>query len=251
VVWNWSIPVITTPTLPLNTQQTSKITCTLILTPLLHILKLLFPPTPLVCTSNSNAPFTSHSPRHHSLHSPSLIHFYLIPNTLPNSILSTPLIHQFRLILFNTSPNNTAPLNFLWTLSPYFSTPIIILTPYNPLLSANYQVTRDEPWSGPTQAYFWPAVNKGPTWLLNGYILIWPDDIFLTRWYFFDPKVKIEKFGIFCGNFPDPEMAYPNWPRSKNFTSLRSPNHSYSWLIKRKYHSPSSNPHSPAFPPMT
>jgi len=33
----------------------------------------------------------------------------------------------------------------------------------------------------PTQAYFWPAVNKRPTQLWPGYFLTWPDVIFLIR----------------------------------------------------------------------
>jgi len=49
---------------------------------------------------------------------------------------------------------------------------------------------RDGPWPDPTQAYFWPAINKRPTCL-------WPDlkRFFLTR------RAKIDKFEIFRANY--------------------------------------------------
>jgi len=74
----------------------------------------------------------------------------------------------------------------------------------------------------PTRAYFWPAVNKRLTLFWLGYFLTQPDEIFL------DPKGKTrEKFGIFRGNFPNPNpnhrwltRATKNWPdptQVKNF----------------------------------
>jgi len=70
----------------------------------------------------------------------------------------------------------------------------------------------------PTQAYFWPTVNKRPTRLWPGYFLTQPEWIFLTG------GKKIEKFGIFRRNFPNsnpnpkwlsqpnPTWATKNWP---------------------------------------
>jgi len=43
---------------------------------------------------------------------------------------------------------------------------------------------RDGPWPNPTQAFFWPAVNKRLTWLWPGYFSTRIDEIF------FDPKLK-------------------------------------------------------------
>jgi len=54
---------------------------------------------------------------------------------------------------------------------------------------------------GPSQAYFWPAVHEGPTGPWLQYFLTQPDKIFLTQ------RKKIEIFGIFCGNFPNPGVA--------------------------------------------
>jgi len=49
---------------------------------------------------------------------------------------------------------------------------------------------RDGPWPNPTQAYFWPTVNKGPTHLWSGYFLNQSDKINLTR------RVKIKNLGF-------------------------------------------------------
>jgi len=53
----------------------------------------------------------------------------------------------------------------------------------------------------PSQAYFWPEVNRRPTCLWPGYFLTWPKDIFLIRrghsW------AKFSKFK------PKPKMADP------------------------------------------
>jgi len=54
----------------------------------------------------------------------------------------------------------------------------------------------------PTQAYFWPAVNKRPTHLQPGYFPTQPEEIF-----FLTQREKIEKFDIFRGNFP---ISNPN-----------------------------------------
>lgn len=51
-------------------------------------------------------------------------------------------------------------------------------------------------WPNLTRAYFWPAINKGPTHLWLGYFLTQADEIFFNL---------REKFG----NFPDPEVAGP------------------------------------------
>jgi len=65
---------------------------------------------------------------------------------------------------------------------------------------------------GPIWAYFWPAVNKRrtPYW---AYVHFDP-----IRWDFFWPEgQKIEKFGIFRGNFPNPIQRWLTWPGSKKF----------------------------------
>jgi len=75
---------------------------------------------------------------------------------------------------------------------------------------------RDGPWPDQTQAYFWPAVKKGPTWIWSGHFLTIQRD-------FFDPiGLMIWKINFFGENFPDPERAdptkyYPIWPGSKIF----------------------------------
>jgi len=66
------------------------------------------------------------------------------------------------------------------------------------------------------RAYFWPIVNKRPTRLRPRYFLTRPQEIF------FDPKVKIEKFDVFRGKFPNsnpnhkwltwPDPSHKNWP---------------------------------------
>jgi len=65
----------------------------------------------------------------------------------------------------------------------------------------------------PTQAYFWPAVNKRPTCLWPGYYWPYPKRFFLTR------REKIEKFDIFRGNFPNsnPNHKWLARPGSKIF----------------------------------
>jgi len=40
---------------------------------------------------------------------------------------------------------------------------------------------------------------------------------------FFDPKGKIEKFGIFGGNFPNPEVADPTQTYHYNISPLPHP----------------------------
>jgi len=64
----------------------------------------------------------------------------------------------------------------------------------------------------PTQAYFWPTINKRPSCLWPGYFLIQPKEIFF-------PKGKIEKFDIFRGNFPNsnPNHKWLTQPGSKSF----------------------------------
>jgi len=76
---------------------------------------------------------------------------------------------------------------------------------------------------GPTQAHFWPAVNKRPTRLWLGYFLTRPHEIF------FDPKGKILKNLRFWGKFskskPKQKMAdrplatkyWPDLTQVKNF----------------------------------
>jgi len=69
----------------------------------------------------------------------------------------------------------------------------------------------------PTQAYFWPAVNKRPTQLWPWYFLTRPKDIFI------DPKGKKLKNLGFIGEifqtqtpnqkrWPDPTQATKYWP---------------------------------------
>jgi len=77
--------------------------------------------------------------------------------------------------------------------------------------------TRDGPWPNPTQAYFWPAVNKRLTRLRPTYFLTQPEEIF------FDPKGKKLKKLIFLreifqiqthtiNGWPDLTRATKNWP---------------------------------------
>jgi len=67
----------------------------------------------------------------------------------------------------------------------------------------------------PTQAYFWPAVNKRPTRLWPGYCPTWPEAIF------FDPKGKKLKYLMFLGEiFQILTQIINGWPdptRVKNF----------------------------------
>jgi len=74
----------------------------------------------------------------------------------------------------------------------------------------------------PTQAYFWPAVNKRPTWLWPGYFLTRSEEIV------FDPKSKKLKNLGFLGEIfkhkHKPKTADPTWPKQQKFdpTGLRS-----------------------------
>jgi len=61
----------------------------------------------------------------------------------------------------------------------------------------------------PTQAYFWPAVNKRLTWLWPRYFPTRPEAIF-----FWPEGKKIEKFDILRGNF---------WNSNPNHKSLTQP----------------------------
>jgi len=73
-----------------------------------------------------------------------------------------------------------------------------------------------------TRPYFWPVVNKWSTRIWPGTFLTHPEDIFLAR------REKIEKLGIFRGNFP--KMADPN-QATKN---LPSPTWAYFWPAVNK-----------------
>jgi len=70
----------------------------------------------------------------------------------------------------------------------------------------------------PTQAYFWPAVNKKPTCLWHGYFLTRPEE------------KKIGKFDILGGNFPNSNpnhkwLTRPNLtPATKNWPYLGQKN---------------------------
>jgi len=70
-------------------------------------------------------------------------------------------------------------------------------------------VIRDGPWPDPTPAYFLSAVIKKPTCL-------WPRYFFepTSREFIWPEKEKIEKFGMFRGNFPnlDPNQKSLNRP---------------------------------------
>jgi len=59
----------------------------------------------------------------------------------------------------------------------------------------------------PTRAYFWLAVNKGPTRLRPGYFLTQPEAIF------FDPKQKKLKNTAFLGEiFKIQPQTINGWP---------------------------------------
>jgi len=74
-------------------------------------------------------------------------------------------------------------------------------------------VNRDGHWPDPTQAYFWPAVNKRQTRLWPGYFLT------STQRDFYWPKGKNWKIWHFRGNFPNPnpKQKWLTWPGSKFF----------------------------------
>jgi len=61
----------------------------------------------------------------------------------------------------------------------------------------------------PTRAYFWPTVNKRPTRLRPRYFLTQLEEIF-----FYSKGLKIEKFNIFRGNFPNlnSNQKWLTWP---------------------------------------
>jgi len=65
------------------------------------------------------------------------------------------------------------------------------------------KLTRDGPWPDPTQAYFWPAINKRPTRLWLGYFLTQPEEIF-----FWPEGKKMEKFDSFRGHFLNPNLKW-------------------------------------------
>jgi len=73
--------------------------------------------------------------------------------------------------------------------------------------------SRDGPWPDPTQAYFWPAVNKRPTRLWPGYFLTQPKEIFLTRRFFFWHKGKtIENLTFLGETFQTQTQTINGWP---------------------------------------
>jgi len=65
---------------------------------------------------------------------------------------------------------------------------------------------RDEPWPHPTQAYFWPAVNKKPARLWPGYLLTRPEEIFLTR------REKLKILTFLEEIFPMQTQTIKGWP---------------------------------------
>jgi len=62
----------------------------------------------------------------------------------------------------------------------------------------------DGPWTGPTQANFWPAVNQRPTHLWPRYFLTWPEEIF------FYPEGKKRKVLDLLGKFSKPRGSWPD-----------------------------------------
>jgi len=73
----------------------------------------------------------------------------------------------------------------------------------------------------PTRAYFWPAVSKklclGYFLTQSEYIFVWPGG------------GKMEKFGIFIGNFPNPgpnqrclAQSNPTWPKQHKIDQIQS-----------------------------
>jgi len=66
---------------------------------------------------------------------------------------------------------------------------------------------RDGPWPDPTQAYFWPAVNKRPTRLWLGYFSTQPKEIF------FDPKgEKLKNLMLLGEIFQSQTQTINGWP---------------------------------------
>jgi len=78
------------------------------------------------------------------------------------------------------------------------------------ILSCNQ--SRSGPSPNPTRAYFRPTVNKEQA--------VFDADIFLAQ------RKKSEKFDIFGGNFPDPEVADPTRPEQQINGPARVKNHS-------------------------
>jgi len=79
----------------------------------------------------------------------------------------------------------------------------------------NKVLSRDGPWPEPTQAFFWPAVNKRPTLLWPGYFLTRPEQISL---------IWREKLTFLGENFPNPNRRWliRHNPSYKTFTRTGS-----------------------------
>jgi len=83
------------------------------------------------------------------------------------------------------------------------------------------------PLTVPTQAYFWPAVNKRPTHLRPGYFPTWPEEIF------FDPKGKKLKnltFFIFYFYFCLFFLVSSEFNHDRHFTVLAGNNFLFIFL---------------------
>jgi len=96
----------------------------------------------------------------------------------------------------------------------------------------------DGPWSDPTQAYFWPIVNKRPTWLWPRYFLAQPEAIF-----FWPEGQKIEKVGILRGNFPSPNLNQ-RWLTRPNPSNIKltGPDPGQKFLTWTYHYPPILNP---------
>jgi len=88
---------------------------------------------------------------------------------------------------------------------------------YNEKWTISWQWTFKSPCASHTRdgPHFWPAVIKRPTRLWPGYFLTQPKDIF------FDPKGKNWKFGIFRGNFPNPNQRWLTQPEQQKIDLTR------------------------------
>jgi len=97
-----------------------------------------------------------------------------------------------------------------WQLAENWQAQSKPLTPELALIShlMMFFSVRVEMGPAPTQANFWPVVNKRPN-------RVWPGPM---KFFWLEAK-KIAKFGIFSGNFANPG-SNPKWltrPGSKNF----------------------------------
>jgi len=117
--------------------------------------------------------------------------------------------------IFKSNPTKACRESLFWSL--HIPTPWSLVNISIPLVrcvtKSHLDRVGDGPWPSPTHAYFRPAVNKEPTSLWYRYFLTRPNEIC------FDPRWKIEKFGILGVIFktqrwltqPNPDQKILTW----------------------------------------